>query len=119
MPLIEVHLERELFEARHPEIGRELQLAQIEALGTAEDDVFQVFNPHGPEELKFDPGYGGVDRRSLMVIRVTLVHKHTVAKKRALYRGIVERLAVLGIRPEDIQIAMVENTFEDWYAGSL
>jgi hypothetical protein len=47
------------------------------------------------------------------------VHMYPVELKRELYRHLVTRLSAVGIRPEDIQIAVTENGYEDWYAGSL
>jgi hypothetical protein len=35
------------------------------------------------------------------------------------HRHIVTRLAAIGVRREDIQIAVTENHYEDWYAGRL
>ncbi len=119
VPLIEVNLDRKLYEEKGEGISREIHQAQIDALGIAPEDLFQVFNPHEPGELKFDPTYGGVDRRSLMVIRITIVHRHSVVVKKGLYTAILDRLAVIGIRPDDVQIALVENGFEDWFAGKL
>jgi hypothetical protein len=119
MPLIQVDLDRAVYEELHEQLSREIHQAQIDALDIPADDLFQVFRPHEPGELKFDPTYGGVDRRSLMVIRITMVHRYPVATKKGLYAAIVERLGNLGIRREDIQIAVVENGYEDWYAGAL
>lgn len=48
-----------------------------------------------------------------------MVHLYPVEKKRELYRHIVNRLAAIGVRREDIQIAVTENHHEDWYAGRL
>jgi hypothetical protein len=31
----------------------------------------------------------------------------------------VDKLAALGIRPEDILISLTENAWEDWYAGKI
>ena len=36
-----------------------------------------------------------------------------------LYSSIVERLGEAGVRAEDILIFVVENGFEEWYAGRL
>jgi hypothetical protein len=44
---------------------------------------------------------------------------HSVAAKQRLFASIVEHLGVVGVRAEDILIAVVENGFEDWYAGKL
>ena len=117
MPLIHVDLERELYEASADDISREIQQAQVDALGIVPDDLFHVFSPHDKGQLRFDPGFGGVDRRSLVLIRIVMVHMYSVAKKRDLYEAIVTRLGTLGIRSEDILISVVENGFEDWYAG--
>jgi hypothetical protein len=119
MPLIQIDLDRELYEQKHEELSREIHQAQIDALGVPADDLFQVFRPHEPGELKFDPTYGGVDRRSLVLIRITMVHMYSVATKGKLYRAIVERFGALGVRSEDILISVVENGFEDWYAGTF
>ncbi|MEV6302578.1 tautomerase family protein [Actinoplanes sp. NPDC051861] len=117
MPLIQVHLDRALHDRSHAEIGDAIHDAQIEALGIPADDRFQIFSPHDSGELKFDPGYNGVDRRDLLVIRVIAVHMYPVAVKQAFFRAVVDRLEPLGIRREDVLISLTENGFEDWYAG--
>lgn len=119
MPLINIDLSRELFEASHAEIGNAIHDAQIEALGIPADDRFQVFQPHDSDELKFDPGYNSVDRRDLLLIRVTAVHMYPVATKKKFFAAVVDKLAPIGIRPEDVLISLTENGFEDWYAGRI
>ena len=119
MPLIQVDLGRDLFDSLHEELSAAIHNAQIEALGITADDLFQVFRPHDAGELKFDPGYNGVDRRHLVLIRITMVHMYSVATKQKLYRAIVEGLGRHGVRAEDILVSVVENGFEDWYAGRL
>ena len=117
MPLIHVHLDRETFEKSHDEIGNAIHDAQIEALGIPADDRFQIFQPHGPGELKFNPGYNDVDRQNLLVIRVIAVHMYPVATKRSFFEAVVRRLEPLGIREQDVLISLTENGFEDWFAG--
>lgn len=117
MPLIQVHLERELYTASADAIARAIHEAQIEVLEIPPNDRFQIFHPHDAGEIRFDPTYGGVDRRSLIVIEITMVARYPVKLKRALYEEIVARLGTVGIRAEDIQIAVRENHYEDWYAG--
>ena len=117
MPLIQVHLDRDLFDKSHEGIANAIHDAQIEALGIPADDRFQIFQPHGAGELKFDTGYNGVDRRSLLVITVTAVHMYPVATKQVFFKAVVDKLEPLGIRPQDVLISLTENGFEDWYAG--
>ena len=119
MPLIQIDLDRDVYDALHEKLSTAVHEAQIDALGIPADDLFQVFTPHGAGELKFDPTYNGVDRQSLVLIRITMVHMYSVATKQKLWRAIVERFVALGIRSEDILISVVENGFEDWYAGKL
>jgi Tautomerase enzyme len=119
VPLIQVHLDRELFDKSHDEIGNAIHDAQIEVLGIPADDRFQVFMPHGAGELKFDPGYNGVDRRALLAIRIVAVRMYDQPTKRALFQTIADRLEPLGVRPEDVLISLTENGVEDWYAGKI
>ncbi|GAA1919298.1 hypothetical protein GCM10009775_09820 [Microbacterium aoyamense] len=119
MPLIQIDLERELFDAKRDEISSEIHAAQteIEELQIPEDDKFQIFRPHGPGEIVFDPTYNDLERRSLMVITVFMVNRYPVALKNRLFQNIVRRLATLGIRPEDILISNIQNGYEDWLPG--
>ncbi len=119
MPLVQVDLPRALFDEKGGKISSEIHQALIDSLAIPPDDKFQVFRPRDEGEIIFDPGYNGVDRRSLILIQVLMVHMYPVDLKRELYRHIVTRLDAIGIRPEDIQIAVSENGYEDWYAGRL
>ena len=119
MPLIQIDLDREVFDSLGDQLSAAVHKAQLDALDIPSDDLFQVFTPHGPGELRFDPGYNGVDRQRLLLLRITMVHMYPAATKQRLYRAIVERFADAGVRAEDILISVVENGFEDWYAGRL
>jgi hypothetical protein len=118
MPVIRIDLDRLLYEEMHEEIGAQLHEALIDALDMRRDDRFQIFHPHDEGEVHFDPTFGNVDRKSLMFIHVTMVHSYAVGMKRNLYKAIVQRMGTLGIRSEDIVIAVQENGSEDWYAGN-
>ena len=119
MPLIHVHVDRDVFDAHNEAIGDAIHEAQIEALDIPADDRFQIFQPHDAGEFKFDRGYNGVDRRRLLVIRVTAVHMYGTDTKRKFFQAVVDRLQPIGIRPEDVLICLTENGVEDWYAGRL
>jgi hypothetical protein len=119
VPLIQIDLDRDLYDSLGERLSEAVHQAQIDALGIPADDRFQVFTPHAAGELKFDAGYNGVDRQRLVLVRITMVHMYSVSTKQGLYKAIVERFAEVGVRPEDVLIAVVENGFEDWYAGRL
>lgn len=117
MPLIQIDLDRNLYVSSGDALAEAVHQAQIDVLGIPADDRFQVFTPRDPGELRFDPGYNGVDRRQLVLVRITMVHMYSVATKRALFEAIVDRFAAAGVRREDVLIAVTENGFEDWFAG--
>jgi Tautomerase enzyme len=119
VPLIQIDLDRELFDSLGDKLSDAVHQAQLDALDIPPDDLFQVFTPHGPGELRFDSGYNAVDRQRLLLLRITMVHMYPVATKQRLYESIVKRLGEAGVRAEDVLIAVVENGFEDWYAGRL
>jgi hypothetical protein len=119
MPLIQIDLDRDLYEEKGERLSELVHQAQLDALDIPAGDRFQVFTPHGPGELVFDPAYNDVDRQRLVLVRITMVHMYSVATKQRLFRAIVERFGEAGVRPEDVLIAVVENGFEDWYAGRL
>lgn len=118
MPLIEIHLDAELYQAKSDQIGQAIHEAQIEVLDIPPVDRFQLFQPRRPGELRFDPTYGGVDRQSLVLIKIIMVARYPVKLKRALFEAIATRLEPVGIRHQDLLICLSENHYEDWYAGS-
>lgn len=48
-----------------------------------------------------------------------MVRDHSVNEEQLLCRRMVERFEAIGVRREEIQIAVVENGFEDWSARSF
>ena len=119
MPLIQIDLDRDLYESHGDRLSEAVHQAQLDALDIPADDRFQVFTPHAAGELRFDPSYNGVDRQRLVLVRIVMVHMYSVSTKQALFRAIVERFQEAGVRPEDVLISVVENGFEDWFAGRL
>ena len=47
MPLIQIDLDRDLYESACDRLAEAVHHAQIDALGISADDRFQVFTPHG------------------------------------------------------------------------
>ena len=121
MPLVQIDLDRALFLEKGRQISEEVHLAQveIEELAIPVADKFQVFRTHDEGEIIADPSYNGVDRRQMIVIQLLMVNRYPVALKNRLFRNIARRLAGIGIRPEDVFIAVSENGYEDWLPGIL
>ena len=117
MPLIQIDLDREVHRQHGEALSKAVHQAEIDVLDIPPGDRFQVFTPHDAGELVFDPAYNDVDRRTLVLVRITMVHMYSVATKRALFEAIADRFEEAGLRREDVLISVVENGFEDWFAG--
>lgn len=119
MPLVQVDLDRALYREKGAQIGDEIHRAQveIEELQIPDEDKFQIFRVHDEGEIFGDPRYNNLDRRNLIVIQLLMVNRYPVALKNRLFGNIARRLAGIGIRPEDVFIAVTENGYEDWLPG--
>ncbi len=117
MPMIQCDLTKDLFEAKGTEISQAIHEGLMAGLDMPGDDLFQVFRTHRPEEIVFSPTYGGVERRDLILIRVTMQQMFSNAEKQRMHREIVQRLEAAGIRHQDVLICILETGFEAWYAG--
>ena len=117
MPLVQVDMPRALYDAHARNMSVEIQQAFVEALDAPANDKFHIFRPRDAGEIVFDPGYNNVDRQNLVLIQILMVHRYSVEVKRKLYKTMVEKLVAIGLRKEDIHIAVTENGYEDWYAG--
>lgn len=118
MPMVQVDLRRDVFTEKGKAISQAIHDGLIDGLDMPADDLFQIFRPRDEGELVFSPDYGGVDRRDLVLIRITMVHMFPVDAKQRMYAAVVRRLEKAGVRHEDVLICVVEVGFEDWYAGS-
>jgi tautomerase-like protein len=118
MPLVQVDLDRSLAERLGEQISAGIHQALVDALKMDPTDKFQIFRTHAPGELVFDTTYNGVDRQNLVSIQILMVHMYDVTTKFAMFDAIAKQLQNIGVRSEDLLISVVENGFEDWYAGA-
>jgi 4-oxalocrotonate tautomerase len=119
MPLVNI----DLLEGRPREelnaIAGAVHDALVEELDVPERDRFQILTEHRPETLTFDRHYLDVDRSDAFVlVRVTLSAGRSTDAKRAFYRRLAELLAErVGLATEDLAVALMENSREDWSFG--
>lgn len=84
--------------------------AQCEALRVPADDLQIRYIAHAPEHFAIPPGRSAL----YTLVEVTLFPGRSDDAKRALYRGIVQRFAHLGIPPDDIFIVLHEPPLSNW-----
>ena len=119
MPLVTI----DLLEGRPPQeldaIADAIHEAMVDHLDVPSRDRFQIVTEHTPETLRFDRSYLDIPRTDAFVlIRVTLSAGRTTQAKQAFYASVAERLAEEpGIPAENVAIALIENTREDWSFG--
>ena len=120
MPLVRISLMKGRPAGFGEQVGRIVYEAMVKAIDVPPGDRFQVVTEHDGNGLIYDRGYLGIHRGDgIVIIQMTITEGRTVEKKKALYRGIAERLnAELGIRIEDVFINVVEVKKENWSFGN-
>jgi len=120
VPLVRI----DLVEGKGAEYGRTVGEvvydAMIATINVPKDDRFQIITEHPAAQLIFDPTYLDVSRsKDCLCIQVTLNEGRTTDMKRAFYKAIADGLhARLGLRREDVLIALVEVKKENWSFGN-
>jgi 4-oxalocrotonate tautomerase len=119
MPLIRIDLRKGKDATYRREVGRVVYEAMVGA-GVPANDRFQIIGEHEADSFVFDPDYLGIHRTDdLVIIQITWNEGRSVDQKKALYKTIADGLsAILGIRPEDVFINIVEVKKENWSFGN-
>ena len=84
--------------------------AQREALKVPEDDRQIRYIQHAPEHFAVPPGKSS----RYTLVEIQIFPGRSLAAKRALYQGIVQRFAALGIEPSDVLILLQEPPLDNW-----
>jgi phenylpyruvate tautomerase PptA (4-oxalocrotonate tautomerase family) len=120
MPLVRIDLPRGKSLEYRRTIGDVVYEAMIQTINVPANDRFQVINEHAPESLIIDPTYLGVERGpDCMIIQIVLNEGRTTEMKKAFYRAVADGLhRRLGLRKQDVFIALVEVKKENWSFGN-
>jgi len=120
MPLVRIDLPHGKTAAWKRAVADGVHAALVETLAIPPDDRFQVLGEHAPENLIFDKGYMGIERSAdFALVQIFLSVGRSDDLKRALYAAIARNLADdPGLRPQDLMVALGENTRVDWSFGN-
>jgi phenylpyruvate tautomerase PptA (4-oxalocrotonate tautomerase family) len=90
----------------------------VETFGAPERDRYQIIHEHPRDSLiLLDTGLGIERSDGAVLIEITQQGRDE-AQKQALYRRLAELLSDRGqARPEDLVVAVSENTRADWSFG--
>ncbi|MDN3495722.1 tautomerase family protein [Planococcus sp. APC 4015] len=90
----------------------------VEGLGMDAEDRFQVIHPLPADHIVADPHYLGGDRRDVVYVRILMVKMYDAQTKARMFEAVARNLEQEGVRPDDVFIAVTENTLDDWYPGA-
>jgi len=81
-------------------------------------DLFQVITRFESEEMILAPTFGGENRSpDACIVEITFLRGRTDEQKRSLSRHISARAVAAGFRPDDVMVALTENSHMDWSLG--
>lgn len=120
MPLVRITL----LKGRPPEAIRAIadgvHAALMDTYSVPAEDRFQIIEQREPGDLIYSSSYLGIERTDqIVLIHIVASDWRDVTAKRALYRGIADRLAAdPGVRPQDVQVIISPNDKADWSFGN-
>jgi phenylpyruvate tautomerase PptA (4-oxalocrotonate tautomerase family) len=119
MPAVQIDVLDVWSVAERSAIAEAVQQALVAILGVPERDRFQVIRAHPSQDFVFDRGYLEIERSDRFVmVTVTLAAGRSTEAKQAFYAQLCQGLvSAVGLRPEDLAVALVENQREDWSFG--
>ncbi|AZZ53050.1 tautomerase family protein [Rathayibacter festucae DSM 15932] len=118
MPLVTIEVADTVPEETRFAYAEAVNAGLVEGLGMDAEDRFQVIHPLPASHLVADPHYLGGDRRDVVYVRVLMVRMYDRETKAAMFEAVARRLEAEGVRPDDVFIAITENTLDDWYPGA-
>jgi len=117
MPLVRIDLHQPLAHLR-PKMSAAIHSALVDGWEMPADDLFQIFQVHEEGDLFYSRTYPDADRSDIVFVQILAFTGYSPEVKQRGATLIVERLAALGIKRDDILIALSENGDGDWLAPS-
>ncbi|MCA3260695.1 MAG: tautomerase family protein [Telmatospirillum sp.] len=120
MPLVRIELPAGKSAAWKRAVADGVHAALVETAGVPADDRFQILSEQVRDMRIVDPTYLGIVRTAdFVLVQIFLSVGRSDAIKRSLYAAIARNLASdPGLRPQDVMIALAENTRVDWSFGN-
>ena len=118
MPLVRITQQ----DVRTPEQSRQLadlvQEVMLELFDAPPGDRYQIVETLPVGSIIAEDTGLGIERSDGVVILHITQQGRDVQQKQAIYAALAERLGEAGlVRPEDLIISVVENSFQDWSFG--
>ena len=118
MPLVTIEVADTVPVEKRLAYAEAVNAGLADGLGMDAEDRFQVIHPLPAGHIIADPNYLGGERRDVVYVRVQMVRMYDAQTKARMFESVARRLEALGVRPDDVFIAVNEVTLEDWYPGA-
>ncbi len=115
MPLVRVDMHRHHADLRL-QMSEAIHSGLVDGWEMPADDLFQIFRLHEPGDLLYSRTFPDADRDDIVFIQILAFNGYTAEVKQRGANLIVDRLAALGIKRDNILIALTENGDGDWLA---
>lgn len=116
MPLVTIDMHDHLEQLR-PQISDAIHGGLVEGWQFPADDLFQIFHLHEQGDLYFSRTHPNADRTDIIFIHILVFTGYSPAEKQRGAGLVVDRLAALGIKRDNVLISMNENGDGDWLAS--
>jgi len=118
MPLTRISAPRHLPHTQVKALADAAQEALVSACNVPPNDLFQLLARFDAGEMILDSTFGGVSRSlDACIVEITFLQGRTDEQKRQLFKRLTQGAVEAGFRPDDVMIALVENTRMDWSLG--
>jgi Tautomerase enzyme len=117
VPLIQIDMQSARAEQRS-QISEAVHSALVEAWEMPADDLFQIFHLHDADDLVYSRTYPNANRSDIVFVQILAFNGYSPELKQRGARLVVDRLSAVGIKRDEILIAITENGDGDWFAPS-
>lgn len=118
MPLTKISAPKHLPLQQVQALAAAVQQGLVQTCNVPPNDLFQLISRFEAQEMVLDPHFGGVSRsKDACIAEIVFLAGRTDDQKRALFQHIAKCAVQAGFRPDDIMVALVENTRMDWSLG--
>jgi phenylpyruvate tautomerase PptA (4-oxalocrotonate tautomerase family) len=115
MPLTKISAPRHLDTAKVKSLADAVQDGLVKTCGVPPKDLFQLITRFDSEAMILDPTFGGVNRSGdACIAEIPFLRGRTDEQKRSLFKHIATSAVAAGFRPDDVMIALTENSHMDW-----
>jgi predicted protein tyrosine phosphatase len=119
MPLTRISAPNHLPFSRVKALAAAAQEGLVVACSVPKNDLFQIVARYDSKEMILDQNFGGVSRSpDACIVEIAFLAGRTDEQKRNLFRLLAARAVEAGFRPDDVMVALTENSRTDWSLGN-